>query len=238
MLLEVKGLSRSFGPLVVLKKVGFSIKSGQLVCLLGSNGAGKTTLLRVVSGLLGADEGQFYLDGKEIALHSPEWRRQVGLVFHKTFLYQNLTGVENLRLFSQLYQCKHSEEDLLKALERVGLRAAGKRLVRVYSRGMQQRLTIARALLHNPEILILDEPFTGLDKDGSRVLLNLLAEVKEGGSMVLMTSHDPQVAHAIADGYLRLYRGVLSEEVPVEGRSWEELEAIVYQNQAEKAGAA
>lgn len=237
MLLEIKGLSKNFGALVVVRDASFSLESGQLICLLGSNGAGKTTLMRVASGLLSPDEGKFYLDGTEISLHSAQWRRQVGLVFHKTFLYQNLTGVENLRLFSQLYQCEHSDKELLQAIERVGLKSAANRLVRIYSRGMQQRLTIARALLHEPRVLILDEPFTGLDKDGSRVLMELLAEVKLQGSMVLITSHDPGATHSVTDGYMRLFRAALSEVVLVKGRSWQELEPLVYEDQVQGAAA-
>ena len=228
MQIELLGLSKSYGRLAVLKACDLQLQSGQLLCLLGSNGAGKTTLLRVVSGLLSADRGKFFVDGQETLLTSSHWRQQCAFVAHKTFLYQDLTGLENLHFFSSLYQCVLTQEELRRRLGDVGLeRAAGKR-VRAYSRGMQQRLTIARAMLPEPAVLILDEPFTGLDKDASALLLRMLSSVKERGGMVLMTSHDPQAALPLTDAFARLRRGILEDAVPAEGRSWSELEPLLY----------
>lgn len=212
MKLEIQGLTKLFGQLTVLKDVNSSLQSGELVTLLGSNGAGKTTLLRILSGLLSFDQGSFFLDSKPISLQSSDWRKHVGLVFHKTFLYQNLTGLENLRFTAQLYHQNQTNDHLLATLERVGIRRAADRLVRTYSRGMQQRLTIARALLPNPSVIILDEPFTGLDKDGTHTLLALLANLKQSGSMILMTTHDPQTTHAVTDHYWVLSRAKLNHQ--------------------------
>ena len=228
MRIKLQGISKSYGRLAVLKNCDLTLESGQLLCLLGSNGAGKTTLLRVASGLLSADQGKLLVDDTEWSLKSPEWRRKCALVAHKTFLYQNLSGLENIRFFSRLYQRELTEKELQERLAQVGLAKAGDKQVRAYSRGMQQRLTIARALLSDPDVLILDEPFTSLDKDGSLLLLRLLDQLKGRGGMVLMTSHDPQTALAVTDGFVRLSRGILSDVLPVEGREWTELEPLVY----------
>jgi len=228
MQIKLQGISKSYGRLAVLKNCDLTLESGQLLCLLGSNGAGKTTLLRIVSGLLSAEQGKLWLDGAEWSLKSPEWRRKCALVAHKTFLYQNLSGLENLRFFSRLYQRDLTEKQLKERLSEAGLARTGEKQVRAYSRGMQQRLTIARALLSDPDVLILDEPFTGLDKDGSALLVRMLADHKARGGMVLMTSHDPQAALAVTDGFVRLSRGVLGEVTWVEGRFWSELEPLLY----------
>jgi heme exporter protein A len=228
MQIELQGISKSYGRLAVLKNCDLQLESGQLLCLLGNNGAGKTTLLRIVSGLLSPDKGKLLVDDIELSLKSPEWRRKCALVAHKPFLYQNLSGIENLRFFSKLYQHDLPDKELRDRLAEAGLARAGDKQVRAYSRGMQQRLTIARALLSNPDIVILDEPFTGLDKDGSALLMRMLADLKRRGAMVLMTSHDPQAALAVTDGFVRLSRGVLSEVVWVDGRGWSEIEPLLY----------
>jgi heme exporter protein A len=228
MQIELQGISKSYGRLAVLKNCDLQLESGQLLCLLGNNGAGKTTLLRIVSGLLSPDKGKLLVDDIELSLKSPEWRRKCALVAHKTFLYQNLSGLENLRFFSKLYQHDLPDKELRDRLAEAGLARAGDKQVRSFSRGMQQRLTIARALLSNPDIVILDEPFTGLDKDGSALLMRMLADLKRRGAMVLMTSHDPQAALAVTDGFVRLSRGVLSEVVWVDGRGWSEIEPLLY----------
>ncbi len=228
MRIELQGVSKAYGRLSVLKNCDLVLESGQLLCLLGSNGAGKTTLLRVASGLLSTDQGKLLIDKEEWSLKSPEWRRMCALVAHKTFLYQNLSGLENLHFFSRLYQRDLTENDLRERLAKAGLARAGDKQVRAYSRGMQQRLTIARALLSDPDVLILDEPFTGLDKDGSAMLVHMLTGLKGRGAMILMTTHDPQAALAVTDGFVRLNRGVLGAVNWVNGRGWNEIEASLY----------
>lgn len=228
MQIELRGISKSYGRLPVLKACDLQLESGQLLCLVGNNGAGKTTFLRIVSGLLSADKEKLVVDGTEWSLKSSEWRRKCALVAHKTFLYQNLSGLENLRFFSRLYQRDLSEKELRERLAEAGLARSADKQVRAYSRGMQQRLTITRALLSDPDMLILDEPFTGLDKDGSAMLVRMLASVKGRGSMVLMTSHDPRAAFAVTDGFVRLSRSVLGEIEWTNGRTWSEIEPLLY----------
>ena len=228
MKIELKGLSKSFGSVQVLKNCDLSLESGELVCLVGNNGAGKTTFLRIMSGLLGADRGQLFVNGDEWMLNSSDWRRKCALVAHKTFLYQNLTGLENLRFFSRLYQIDLSDKELKEKLAEVGLAKAGGRQVRTYSRGMQQRLTIARALLSSSELLILDEAFTGLDKDGSELLNRILLACKAEGTAILMTSHDPGLAFGISDAFVKLNRGTLTEKIATKDKQWLEIEGLLF----------
>lgn len=228
MKIELKGLSKSFGSVQVLKKCNLSLESGELICLVGSNGAGKTTLLRIISGLLGADRGQLFVDGEEWLLNSSEWRRKCALVAHKTFLYQNLTGLENLRFFSRLYQIDMSDAELKEKLAEVGLAKAGGRQVRTYSRGMQQRLTIARAILSRSDLLILDEAFTGLDKEGSELLNRILLSCKAEGTAILMTSHDPGLAYRISDAFVKLNKSVLTEKIATKEMQWSEIEGLLF----------
>lgn len=228
MKIELKGLSKAFGSVQVLKNCDLSLESGELICLVGNNGAGKTTFLRIMSGLLGADRGQLFVDGEEWFLNSSDWRRKCALVAHKTFLYQNLTGLENLRFFSRLYEINLSEAELKEKLAEVGLAKAGGRQVRTYSRGMQQRLTIARAILSHSELLILDEAFTGLDKDGSELLNKILLSCKAEGTAILMTSHDPGLAFGISDAFVKLNRGLLTEKIATKDMQWSEIEDLLF----------
>ena len=228
MKIELKGLSKSFGSVQVLRKCNLSLESGELICLVGNNGAGKTTFLRIVSGLLGADRGHLFVNGVEWMLNSSDWRKKCAMVAHKTFLYQNLTGLENLRFFSRLYENDLSDAKLKEKLAEVGLAKAGGRQVRTYSRGMQQRLTIARALLSSSDLLILDEAFTGLDKDGSELLNRILLSCKADGNAILMTSHDPGLAFEISDAFVKLNKGVLTEKMSTKEKQWSEIEGLLF----------
>ena len=228
MKIELKGLSKSFGSVQVLRKCNLSLESGELICLVGNNGAGKTTFLRIISGLLGADHGHLFVNGEEWLLNSSEWRRKCALVAHKTFLYQNLTGLENLRFFSRLYEVDLPDAEIKEKLAEVGLAKAGGRQVRTYSRGMQQRLTIARAILSRSDLLILDEAFTGLDKEGSELLNRILLSCKAEGTAILMTSHDPGLAFGISDAFVKLNKGVLTEKIATKDKQWFEVEGLLF----------
>ncbi|MBI4328427.1 MAG: ABC transporter ATP-binding protein [Chloroflexi bacterium] len=160
-IVEAKGLTKAYGRTYALQDVSFSVTQGERVVLLGANGAGKTTLLRLLAGLLRPTEGSVLLWG------TPPWharcRAQVGVTSHASYHYEELTAWENLRLFGRLYGASNLETAIERALERVGLAAQAREPVRTLSRGMQQRLAIARATLHRPALLLLDEPETGLD---------------------------------------------------------------------------
>ena len=145
---EVNKLCKSYGVQRVLQNLDISLQSGELVCMLGPNGAGKSTLIRLLSGLLKPTAGEITIDGTFVDYSEAEVRRKIGLILHQTFLYEQLTGLENLQLYARLYGTRLTESDLKQLMVRVGLGKVRPMPVRSYSRGMKQRLTIARALLN------------------------------------------------------------------------------------------
>jgi heme exporter protein A len=192
---------RRFGPTEALKGVDFSVPAGSCVALFGSNGAGKTTLLRVLAGLLRPTSGRIALLGVPLP-GSPELRRKIGVVAHDSFLYPDLSGVENLRYYARLYGVTEANRPA-ELLARFGLETAAERPVRTYSRGMTQRLSLARAILHQPDLLLLDEPFAGLDPAVSGLVERTLRSLHADGATIIFSSHD-------LDGGLRIaHRAVI-----------------------------
>lgn len=216
MKLEVRGLSKRFGKTKVLNSADFSLQSGEIIGLLGKNGAGKTTLLRLLAGISRAESGEFYLDGQAWQASKNENRRMIAMLAHQPWLYENLTAIENLRFYDQLYHCQLGETALKQALAKVGLEANARQVLRGFSRGMKQRLAIARCLLHQPKILLMDEPFTGLDDDGSHMLLEVLKEERAKDHIILASTHELSQLGSIADGYLRVEAGKVFAANPTE----------------------
>ncbi|MGB4594661.1 MAG: heme ABC exporter ATP-binding protein CcmA [Anaerolineaceae bacterium] len=212
MLLEVNALTKRYGRRKILKDLDLSLRGGEVACLLGPNGAGKTTLLRVLSGLASLQGGQISLDGQPIDFKDQRLRRRIGLIMHQPFLYENLTGLENLRFYAELYQTNQSIDMLKTALERVGLNPTREDPVRAFSRGMKQRLTVARALLHDPDILLMDEPYTGLDQQGCKLLNQILLEEKQAGRLILITTHELDFARQVADRFITLHLGKIADQ--------------------------
>ncbi|MFQ5478461.1 MAG: heme ABC exporter ATP-binding protein CcmA [Candidatus Binatia bacterium] len=197
MAIIARGLTRRFGKLRVLRGLDLEVERGRSLAILGSNGAGKTTLLRILAGLLRKDGGSYEVLGDKVPA-SPAHRRRVGMMGHETWLYGDLTAIENLEYYRRLYRVPDLGRPA-ELLERVGLRSAAGRSVRGFSRGMSQRLALARALLHEPELLYLDEPFTGLDRQGARILSAVLEEQRAAGTTVVLVTHDFERAAAVAD---------------------------------------
>jgi heme exporter protein A len=192
---------RRFGPMEALKGVDLTVPTGSCVALFGSNGAGKTTLLRVLAGLLRPTSGRVELLGIRLP-GSPQLRRRIGVVAHDSFLYPDLSAVENLRYYARLYGVTQADRPA-ELLARFGLEAAAGRPVRTYSRGMTQRLSLARAILHRPELLLLDEPFAGLDPAVTGLVERTLRSLHADGSTIIFSSHD-------LDGGLRIaHRAVI-----------------------------
>jgi heme exporter protein A len=211
-LIETQSLVKAYGILPVLRQINFSVARGEFVALLGPNGSGKSTLLRMLSGLSKPTAGVIRIGGWELPGEAYAVRAQIGMVSHKPLLYENLSAIENLHFFARLYNLSAAtiESRIKEMLVQVGLGKRGHDLVRTYSRGMQQRLSIARALLHNPDILMLDEPYTGLDQDASSMLDEVLKTVAAKGRTVVMTSHDLARAEDLATRFDILSRGVIS----------------------------
>ena len=195
---------RRFGPFLALRATELEIPRGQSVAVFGPNGAGKTTLLRLIAGLLRATAGAVEIFGETLP-GSPALRRRVGVVTHETFLYPDLTATENLAYYSQLYGADPLAGARL--LDELALGESAERPVRTFSRGMSQRLALARAMLHRPDLLLLDEPLSGLDPNGAALAESLLARVRGEGVTIVFTSHDFEAGLKLAGRALLIDRG-------------------------------
>lgn len=205
--LEIRGLKKSFGLRPILRGVDLSIHTGERLALLGANGAGKTTLLRILAGLARPGAGQITLDGLDLVQQTREIRRKVGFVAHQPYLYDDLTALENLLFFARMYALEQSQTRATHLLLRVGLSKKARERAGSLSRGQLQRLALARALLHAPQFLLLDEPDTGLDQEGLEVLNGLLQEHSEQGGTILFTTHDMEAALQRSDQIAMLHNG-------------------------------
>jgi len=217
-LIDIQNLVKAYDMLPVLRQLTLQIKRGEFVALLGPNGSGKSTLLRMLCSLSKPTAGLIRIGGWELPRESAAVRAQIGLVSHKSLLYDNLSAYENLRFFAQLYDLPNDrvEERIRALMIQVGLHKRTHDLVRTFSRGMLQRLSIARSLLHNPDILLLDEPYTGLDQDASEVLDNLLKAAHAEGRTILMTTHDLNRAATLPTRIVILSRGVIGYDETAE----------------------
>jgi heme exporter protein A len=213
-MIEVRRLVKTFGLKPVLRGLDFRADPGEFVALLGPNGAGKTTMLRILATLSRPTLGEVRVAGYVLPGQASAVRRLLGVVSHQPLLYGDLTAEENLRFYARMYGLSDGTGRARQALESVGLAARRRDLVRQFSRGMQQRLAIGRALLHDPQVMLLDEPYTGLDQDASAMLDDLLRHVAAGGRTVVMTSHDLPRAADLATRIDVLSRGMIAASVP------------------------
>ncbi len=188
--ITVRGLEKSFGEWPVLWNLDLTVRWGELVALFGANGVGKTTLLRILSTQSKPDAGAIQVAGFSPSKNSQAIRRRVGVVAHQTFLYEDLTCQENLVHYGRLYGLEDPRKRADEALSKLGLTNRADSRVRTLSNGMQRRLSIARAILHRPQILILDEPEAGLDRESIGSLRSVLEEWTSAGLTVIMTTHD------------------------------------------------
>ncbi len=211
-IIEIEQLTKAYGFLPVLRKLDLTLQRGQFVSLLGPNGSGKSTLLRMLAGLVKPTAGVIRVGGWRIPEEAGAVRGQIGMVSHQALLYGNLTARENLRFFAQLYNLPDDEHRVSSLLKRVGLSKRAHTLVRTFSRGMQQRLSIARALLNEPEVLLFDEPYTGLDQDAGGVLDALLKDAHADGHTVIMATHQLERAARLSSRLVILSRGVVAHD--------------------------
>ena len=193
--------------MAVLAGVDLVVEGGECVALLGANGAGKTTLLRVLATLLRPSGGRLVLFGEDAARRPTAALRKLGYVGHESSCYGDLTATENLAFFAELYTLPDGARRVAELVEWTGLGAAARRPVRTFSRGMIQRLALARALLHRPELLLLDEPFNGLDPQASGMLEGLLVDLRRAGHAIVLSTHDVPRAAALATRVVMLHRG-------------------------------
>lgn len=221
-MLEIVGLRKSYGLKPVLRGIDLKVERGERVALLGSNGAGKTTLLRILAGLLKPDQGTVYIHSLESMHDAQQIRYLVGLVAHQPYLYEELSILENLLFFAQMYNVPKRRERVLQLIERVGLERKAQERVKTLSHGQVQRVAWARALLHSPQVLLLDEPDTGLDQEGTALIEQLLLEHTARGGTTLFTTHQLERALLLSDRVVVLAHGRIAYqqqtgELQVEG---------------------
>lgn len=212
-MIEVKKLTKRFGLKTILHKLDFEVQRGEFVALLGPNGAGKTTLLRILSSLSRPTVGKVVVAGHSLPNEAAQVRAKLGVVSHLPLLYPDLTAEENLQFYARMYGITNSQLRITEVLQLIGLENRRKDLVRTFSRGMSQRLAIGRAILHEPEALLFDEPYTGLDQDASEMLDKVLKEIASHGRTVVMTSHDLLRAEALATRFDVLSRGAIAASI-------------------------
>ncbi len=216
-MIEVTHLTKRFGVKTVLKNLDFQVSQGEFVALLGPNGAGKTTFLRILASLSRQTLGDVQIAGYSLPHQASAVRRRLGVVSHLPLLYGDLSAEENLRFYGRMYGVPELDRRILEVLELVGLASRRRDLVRTFSRGMQQRLAIGRAIMHDPEVLLMDEPHTGLDQDASEMLDTVLRQVAARQRTVVMTSHDLVRVADLASRFDVLSRGRIQASTPRAG---------------------
>ena len=209
-MIEVRKLVKRFGMKTILRGLDFEVQPSEFVALLGPNGAGKTTFLRILASLSRPSLGEVSVAGYRLPDQAAAVRARLGVVSHLPLLYGDLTAEENLRFFGRMYGVSNIEARITEVLEMVGLASRRRDLVRTFSRGMQQRLAIGRAVFHDPDVMLFDEPYTGLDQDASVMLDDVLRSVAAKGRTVVMTSHDLIHSGDLATRFDVLSRGVIT----------------------------
>lgn len=210
---QLDQVDKWFGPTVALEKVSLQVRRGDFAVLLGRNGAGKSTLLGVVARLVKPNAGRVEVCGFDVSREPHRVWGKIGLVGHSTGLYSHLTARENLRFAAELYGLNLSAQRITEALAWVGLEEEADRQVKGYSRGMQQRLAIARATLHSPELLLMDEPFAGLDWEAASLLAAWMKDFVATGKTILMATHDLEQHLEKANRWLLLDHGRMIKEL-------------------------
>ena len=224
-IIEAENLSKAYGGLPALRGLNFTVRRGEFVALLGANGSGKSTLLRLMSGLSKPTAGAIRIGGWDMPREAMAARAQIGLVAHQPLLYENLTARENLDFFGRLYAIDgvQRERRVKESLHGLGLLKRADGLVRTFSRGMKQRLSIARATLHQPAILLLDEPYSGLDQAAVDQLDALLKAAHDEGRTIIMSTHQFERIPSAARRALLLSRGRIAYDDAIGDRDMREI---------------
>jgi heme exporter protein A len=197
--LQLDSVSRAFDTRKVLKGIDLTVPKGQSLYVCGVNGAGKSTLLNIIAGLIAPDDGTVSVCGNYIAKHPQKTKSLIGFISHKPMLYNELTVTENLHFFADLYGIEKPADRINQLLQDLGLSSYRHDSVGILSRGWLQRLSIARALLHQPDILLADEPFTGLDTEANTHFISIIKDFITSSRTVIMTTHDISVGLSCCD---------------------------------------
>lgn len=221
-IIDTSGLGKRFGRLFALRTITLSVQAGEFITIFGRNGAGKTTFLRIVSSLVRSYTGEVRLFGKDLKKSGEETRARIGFLSHESLLYSDLTVADNLFFFARLYGIHPIAERTERLIARVGLEEKRDTATRALSRGMKQRLSLARAFLHEPELILLDEPYTGLDEHACEILDDVLDEFIAGGGTVVLTTHDIERGLKRSHRVLVFDRGSVVHQTPTSGIDPEE----------------
>jgi heme ABC exporter ATP-binding subunit CcmA len=208
--IEIKNITKRFGPSIALQDINLTVDAGQFYVLLGPNGAGKTTLIKVLSTILKPTSGRVLVNGHDTVKEAADAKKSIGLVSHNPLLYEELTVLENLEFYAGLFDV---DADLGGIMDELGLSHVKDRMVGKLSRGIKQRAAIARALLHKPRILLLDEPTTGLDVKSRTLFYTLLQELRAKGATIVMSTHLLEEAANLCGAGVVLNRGRIVGEV-------------------------
>jgi len=207
--LQARQVAKSFGVSPVLRAVNLEVGRGDCAIIVGRNGSGKSTLIRILAGIFSVTAGDVLLFGQPARTLQPPDRRRIGLITHQSFLYPRLTARENLEFYAQLYGLGDIVSTVLKLLSRVGLESVADERVSTFSRGMEQRLTLARALIAKPEVLLMDEPFTALDAEGIERATRLIGEATDRGCATVITAHEEAQFRQLTSASYTLINGRL-----------------------------
>lgn len=204
---KIQGLTKSFGSRLALRGLNLEIEPGKSVVVFGPNGAGKTTLIKILATVMSPTSGTILVNGQDLKSHAPEIRRHIGLVTHQTLLYGNLSGYENLEFYSRMFDVPHRQARIREVISLVGMTARQHDRVATLSRGMQQRFSIARALLHKPSIVLMDEPETGLDQEAIPVLWNAMPDETGVKRTVILVTHNLERGLELGERLIIMNRG-------------------------------
>jgi heme exporter protein A len=231
-LIDIKKLTKQADNKLILRGVDLSIHKGETVAILGPNGAGKSTLLKVLAGLIKPTSGTVQINGLDLKKNQLEIKKQLGYLPHSSLLYDHYSPFENLVFYGNVYGVKNAEERATQLVKEVGLSFFLNEPVKNFSRGMIQRIAIARAIVHEPEVLLLDEPHTGLDQGAISILNNVILSMKEKGTTTLMVTHDFKQAAEICDRIIIVKNGKIVDDFNIQDRTLDVL-SEKYQHQVE-----
>lgn len=214
-MLELRKMTKLLGDKLVLRNITLSLEKGEILAVIGPNGAGKSTFFKCTVGLMQPTSGEIWLDGKQVKKNTGDVKQKIGFLGHESFLYSTLSPLENLRFYGKLYKVKDLDRKANDLLKEVGLYLFRDVPIRSFSRGMMQRLAIARVLLPDPNILMLDEPHTGLDQEAVLLLNKIIKNKQDSGTSILIISHDFEQVHTLANRVAILKKGKIVSTMPL-----------------------
>ena len=236
-MIQIQGLVKCFGHSHALRGMDLEVADGEFLTIVGPNGAGKTTLLRILASLLKPTSGLVRIDGLDLASGGAEMRRRIGFVSHQSLLYSHLTVEENLHFYGRMYDVRLLEKQVQVLLHLVGLEGRRHSPVRTLSRGLQQRLSLARALIHEPPLLLLDEPYAGLDQQATRMLQQLLQTASQQSRTVVVTTHNLEQGLESCNRLAILSKGRIVYQMDKNSLTLTELQEVYRQRTGEEMDA-